>query len=273
MVTAVPSRPGSRTPAAPAAPHPAAVAPPPGALELVGVAKTYANGIVALEDVDLGVGRGELVAIVGPSGCGKSTVLRLAAGLIAPSKGRISKSAGDLAYVFQDPTLLAWRSVRANVELVCRIRGIPKQERAERSARALELVGLSEVAGHLSHELSGGMKMRVSIARALATQPDLLLLDEPFGALDEFTRQRLNDELHRIWAVEGFAAVLVTHSLREAVFLGHRIVVMAPGPGRVLSTYASPAPPTGALDHQARRESPELERLALEIGRELAFVS
>jgi len=235
--------------------------------------KTYSNGFVALGSFDLSVGQGELVSIVGPSGCGKSTVLRLAAGLIAPSRGRIDKPAGDLAYVFQDPTLLAWRTVRSNVELVCRIRKIPKAERAERSRRALELVGLAGVADHLSHELSGGMKMRVSIARALATQPDLLLLDEPFGALDEFTRQRLNDELHRIWATEQFAAVLVTHSIREAVFLGHRIVVMAPQPGRVLAVHDSPAPPDLNLNHQARRESPELERLCVEISHQLAFVS
>lgn len=243
------------------------------ALRLAGVGKTFPNGFVALEDVNLTVEQGEFVSIVGPSGCGKSTVLRLAAGLIAPSRGRIAKSAGDLAYVFQDPTLLAWRSVRANVELVCRIRKIEKKERAERSRRALELVGLSEVADHLSHELSGGMKMRVSIARALATQPDLLLLDEPFGALDEFTRQRLNDELLAIWAAEGFAAVLVTHSIREAVFLGHRIVVMAPRPGRVLSVHESPVPPDARLEQQARRESPELECLARDISHELAFVS
>lgn len=243
------------------------------ALEFSHVRKAYSNGFIALEDVNLRVGAGELLAVVGPSGCGKSTVLRLAASLLTVTSGTVRKTKDDLAYVFQDPTLLAWRTVRANVELLCRIRGIPRQERRLRSSKALELVGLSDSADKLPHELSGGMRMRVSIARALATQPSLLLLDEPFGALDEFTRKRLNDELLNIWSSLGFAAVLVTHSIREAVNFGHRVAVMAPGPGRVIAVHESPLAPGSPAAAALRWVSPALSELADKISHELAFVS
>jgi NitT/TauT family transport system ATP-binding protein len=207
----------------------------PTALRFSGVAKRYATGTLAMIGVDLELHAGEFVAIVGPSGCGKSTLLRLAAGLSKPTAGTVELAAGRPGYVFQDPTLLAWRSVARNIELPAELRGVPKQQRRRRVAAAVDLVGLRGFERHLPRMLSGGMRMRVSLARALLLDPDLCLFDEPFGALDELTRERLNDELLRLYAARRFTGLFVTHSVAEAVFLSSRVVLMSPRPGRIVA--------------------------------------
>ena len=216
-------------------------------LDLRGVAKTYANGTHALAGVDLAVRSGEFVALLGPSGCGKSTLLHLLAGLAQPSAGRIAwwgdafSSTGvagrRIALVFQSPTLMPWAAVGTNVRLPLDLARVPRAEAEGAVERALSRVGLARFAGRLPREFSRGMQMRVSIARALVTEPDLLLMDEPFGALDEFTRQRLDAELSSLWSTQRFTVVFVTHSIQEAVFLSTRIAVMAAHPGRILATW------------------------------------
>jgi NitT/TauT family transport system ATP-binding protein len=202
-----------------------------------GVSKVFANGVQALADVSLDVEAGEFLSVLGPSGCGKSTLLRLIAGLIQPSGGTIDSSAGkaELGFVFQEPTLMPWATALANVALPLKLRGVAPGERAARAAEALANVGLQGFERTWPRELSGGMKMRVSIARALVTEPRLLLMDEPFAALDEITRHRLNADLLDLWQRTGVSIVFVTHSVFESVFLSQRIVVMAARPGRVLS--------------------------------------
>ena len=214
----------------------------PGApvLAFEGVSKRFADGTVALDGVDLQVAPGELVTVVGPSGCGKSTLLRIASGLDRASGGVLRVATGKIGYVFQDPTLLPWRSVQANVELLCELEGVPRGERSRLAREALELVGLTEFGRHLPHTLSGGMRMRTSLARSLTLRPELFLLDEPFGALDEITRQRLNDELLQLFLSRRFAALFITHSVSEAVFLSTRVVVLSGRPGRVLGSFEVP---------------------------------
>ena len=209
-------------------------------LALAGVGKRFADGTAALAGVDLAVAPGELVSVVGPSGCGKSTLLRIAAGLEAATEGTVRVRAERIGYVFQDPTLLPWRTVQGNVELLAELHGLPRAERRRLASEALRLVGLEGFAQHRPRALSGGMRMRVSLARSLTLEPELFLLDEPFGALDEITRQRLGDELLRLHAARGFAALLVTHSVSEAVFLSAKVVVLSGRPGRVLGEVAVP---------------------------------
>jgi NitT/TauT family transport system ATP-binding protein len=214
------------------------------AIEARGVTKTYANGTHALAPVDLAVRPGELVTLLGPSGCGKSTLLNLFAGLVDPTEGELRWSSGTLdatggegrrlGFVFQSPTLMPWARVEANVRLPLDLLHVPRDEAQARVASALAVVGLQRFADHYPRELSGGMQMRASIARALVTEPDLLLMDEPFGALDEFTRNRLDDELVALWAARRLTIVFVTHSIHEAVYLSTRVVAMAARPGRVL---------------------------------------
>jgi len=210
------------------------------AARLRGVSVTFPNGTRAVDDVTLDVGPADFVALVGPSGCGKSTLLRLLAGLETPSSGDVLTSGGSLGYVFQDPTLLPWRSVLANVELPAALRGEDKKARRERAMRCIEQVGLAGFEHHRPAQLSGGMKMRVSIARALTTSPELFLFDEPFGALDELTRERLNEELVSLFRRRPFAGVFVTHSVSEAVFLSTRVVVLSGRPGRIVADIAVP---------------------------------
>ena len=210
-------------------------------LERVG--KVFANGVVALDDLDLKVGEHEFVSLLGPSGCGKSTALRLIAGLGEPSAGRLVWADGgeharrtrrDIGFVFQEPTLMPWATAWGNVYLPLRLHGASKRDAAPKVESALAMVGLSGFAGAYPRELSGGMKMRVSIARALVTGPRLLLMDEPFAALDEITRFRLNDDLLRLWQAERWTVVFVTHSVYESVYLSNRIAVMAARPGRIV---------------------------------------
>ncbi len=210
------------------------------ALSLAGVTKRFATGTTALVDVDLNLVAGEFVSIVGPSGCGKSTLLRLASGLDTASAGTVGLNAAATSYVFQDPTLLEWRSVRRNVELVGELRGISRDERRRAAREALALVGLTDFASHHPRQLSGGMRMRVSIARALVADPDLALFDEPFGALDEITRFKMQTELQRIFELKRFAALFITHSIAEAVYLSTRVLVMSGRPGRVVAEIAMP---------------------------------
>jgi NitT/TauT family transport system ATP-binding protein len=209
-------------------------------LAFTGVSKRFTDGTVALAGVDLRVTAGEFVSVVGPSGCGKSTLLRIASGLSDASEGSVQVHAEQLGYVFQDPTLLPWRSVQANVELFAELHGLSKDERRRRANDAIKLVGLSDFARHRPRALSGGMRMRVSLARSLTLQPELFLFDEPFGALDEITRERLNDELLQLYLTRRFAALFVTHSVIEAVFLSTRVVVLSGRPGRTLGSFAVP---------------------------------
>jgi NitT/TauT family transport system ATP-binding protein len=209
-------------------------------IELIDVSKRYGNARAVLESIDLCVLKGEFVTLLGPSGCGKSTVLRLISGLTPPSHGTLRvdgmtpENAREIvSYIFQDATLLPWRTVRQNVGLGLELEGVSRDRRAGKIAALLELVGLSHVADSYPRQLSGGMKMRVSIARALATNPRLLLMDEPFAALDEMTRDRLNEELLRLRGEQKWTAVYVTHSVTEAVFLSTRIVILALHPGRI----------------------------------------
>jgi len=225
-----------------------------------GVSKVFANGVKALDGASLEIGQGEFLSVLGPSGCGKSTLLRLIAGLTPPSAGTIEWAEGerpgdkpDIGFVFQEPTLMPWATALANVELPLKLRGVARGERAARAAEALGHVGLAGFERSYPRELSGGMKMRVSIARALVTGPKLLLMDEPFAALDEITRRRLNTDLLELWQRTRFTAVFVTHSVFESVFLSQRIAVMSARPGRILSELAIPAdyPRGGAFDTSA----------------------
>ena len=209
-------------------------------LAFSGVGRVFADGTEALRGVDLQVGRGEFVTVVGPSGCGKSTLLRLASGLDGPSTGAVTVASERVGYVFQDPTLLPWRTVSRNVELLAELERVPKPERRRRVAEVIRLVGLDGFERHRPRALSGGMRMRVSLARSLVLEPDVFLFDEPFGALDEMTRERLNDELLQLFADRQFAALFITHSVAEAVFLSTRVVVMSPRPGRLLGDVAVP---------------------------------
>jgi len=211
-------------------------------LEMSGVGRTFADGTAAVAGLDLRVRRGEFVTVVGPSGCGKSTLLRLVSGLDAPTDGTMRVARDRLGYVFQDPTLLPWRSVRRNVELLAELEGVPRAERRRRVDRVLELVGLDGFAAARPAALSGGMRMRASLARSLVLDPELFLLDEPFGALDELTRERMNDELVALFTDRALTVLFVTHSVAEAVFLSSRVMVMSPRPGRIVGEVSVPFP-------------------------------
>jgi NitT/TauT family transport system ATP-binding protein len=235
-------------------------------LKFESVDKTFKDGTVALTGADFTVAAGELVSIVGPSGCGKSTLLRIASGLDSATGGSVTVEAKSLGYVFQDPTLLPWRTVRANVELLGELHGLGKAERRQRAADAIALVGLTGFEGHMPHELSGGMRMRASLARSLTLEPDLFLFDEPFGALDEITRERLNDELLQLFTLQRFAALFITHSVTEAVFLSTRVLVMSGRPGRILADIAVPFP---YPREPALRFAPEFGALCGEVSNHL----
>ncbi|MGB3833245.1 MAG: ABC transporter ATP-binding protein [Mesorhizobium sp.] len=215
-------------------------------LSLHGVGKVFSNGVTALSGVDMAIREGDFVSLLGPSGCGKSTALRLIAGLSTPTSGAIERpgAAGNdtVGFVFQEPTLLPWASVFDNVWLPLRLRGVPRAKAAPAVMEMLARVHLERFAAAVPRELSGGMKMRVSIARALVTKPRVLLMDEPFAALDEITRFKLNDDLLDLWQDQRFTVVFVTHSVFESVFLSTRIVVMAARPGRVFRELAVEAP-------------------------------
>jgi NitT/TauT family transport system ATP-binding protein len=214
--------------------------PPEAVLAVAGVARRFPDGTLALDDVSLRVAPGEIVAVVGASGCGKSTLLRLVAGLDEVTAGRIDVDADRVGFVFQDPTLLPWRTVRGNVELLGELHGLARDDLRPRVDHALALTGLADAGRQRPRQLSGGMRMRVSLARELTLRPSLFLLDEPFGALDEITRERLNEELLALHAAESFAAVFVTHSAHEAVFLASRVLVMSPRPGRIVAEVDVP---------------------------------
>jgi NitT/TauT family transport system ATP-binding protein len=211
------------------------------AVRLRGATKAYDNGVTALGPLDLDVARGEFVALLGPSGCGKSTALRLIAGLSTPSAGTVdvSHQAGKadgrhpIGFVFQEPTLMPWATVRDNVRLPLKLANVPAAEADKRVSNALAQVGLAEFANAFPRELSGGMKMRVSLARALVTDPDILLMDEPFAALDEITRFRLNNDLLALWRALHKTVIFVTHSVFESVYLSQRVIVMTGRPGRI----------------------------------------
>ncbi len=209
-------------------------------LSLRDISLTFPNGTEAITDVNLDVTRGDFVSIVGPSGCGKSTLLRVASGLLAPTSGSVSVNSAEIGYVFQDPTLLPWRTTRRNVELLAELRGVASDVRRKRADRILETVGLGEFAEDYPRTLSGGMKMRASLARTLMLEPAVCLFDEPFGALDEMTRERLNGELIDIFLARRFAAVFVTHSIGEAVFMSSRVLVMSSRPGRIVASIDVP---------------------------------
>jgi NitT/TauT family transport system ATP-binding protein len=212
-------------------------------LQCRGVSKRFSNGTLALKEVDLQVGQHEFISLLGPSGCGKSTLLKLVSGLGLPSAGDIDwptsnydargQAQPDLSFVFQESTLLPWCNALRNVALPLKLLGVDKRERLARAAEALAAVGLAGFERSYPRELSGGMKMRVSIARAMVTRPKILLMDEPFAALDEITRSRLNSDLLALWQREKFTVIFVTHSVYESVFLSQRIVVMAARPGRI----------------------------------------
>ena len=202
---------------------------------------TYPDGFVALREISFQLEQGGFLALTGPSGCGKTTVLHMLAGLRSATSGQITvdgsppSQARGVACCFQDPRLLPWRTVDSNVALPLELEGVAADERGVRAREALDRVGLVDVSGRLPHQLSGGMRMRVSIARALVVRPKLLLLDEPFGALDEVTREQLDDELLRLWKEDGMTVVIVTHSLREAVYLAQRVLVMSGSAGPLVA--------------------------------------
>ncbi len=242
------------------------------AVEILSAEKTYPNGTQALLPVDLKIAEGEFITLLGPSGCGKSTLLKMVAGMLEPTDGRllvwrkpvqqIDESGRKMAFVFQSPTLMPWASVQTNVRLPLDLAGVPRQEADARVAEALELVGLDKFAGALPRALSGGMQMRVSIARGLVTQPDLLLMDEPFGALDEITRHRLDADLLDLWRKKKLTVIFVTHSIHEAVFLSSRVIMMAARPGRVVEQFSIDEPYPRTPDFMV---SPQFSRYAKQL--------
>lgn len=217
-------------------------APRDGALRFEGIGMVFPDGTEAISEVSFSVEPGEFVTVVGPSGCGKSTLLRIASGLLEPTAGRVLVDRDHLGYVFQDATLLPWRSVRRNVELLAELRGMPEPERREKAADAIRLVGLEGFEEHYPKSLSGGMKMRTSLARTLTLRPPVFLFDEPFGSVDEITREHLNEQTQELFRNEGFAGLFITHSISEAVFMSTRVLVMSPRPGRIVAELEVPFP-------------------------------
>ena len=249
---------------------------PPPIVEFTDASKRFGAGAPVLSHISLAASSGDFVSLIGPSGCGKSTLLRLIAGLTPLSEGQlhvgghpVAREAGDLAFVFQDATLLPWLTVRRNVEVMLRLRRAPAAQRRALADETLALVGLSSFADHYPRQLSGGQKMRVSIARALTLRPSLLLLDEPFGALDEMTRDRLNEELLALRERQRWTAFFVTHSVAEAVFLSNRIIVLAANPGRIAHEIAVdlPYPRTSET-----RQSPDYLKRVADVSRLLRLV-
>jgi NitT/TauT family transport system ATP-binding protein len=240
-------------------------------VDIRGVSKQFKGGTTALQDIDLQIDQGEFVSLIGPSGCGKSTLLRVIGDLVEPSTGTVTvngkparqaREDHDYGIVFQDAVLYDWRTVAKNVALPLELAGWSRDKRQERVTEMLDLVELRGFDGHYPWQLSGGMQQRVSIARALSFDPALLLMDEPFGALDEMTRERLNAELLRIWQASGSTVVFVTHSIAEAVFLSTRVIVMSARPGRVSKVIPIDLPqPRGP----ETREEPRFFELATEL--------
>lgn len=226
--------------------------------------KVYGNGFRALAPIDLSVRRGEITVLVGPSGCGKTTLLRMAAGLTDPTSGTMARATDRMSYVFQDPTLLAWRNVQTNVELVAKLQKVPRKERRDRAEQAIRMVGLDGFEKAYPRELSGGMKMRASLARSVTSDPELLLMDEPFAALDEFTREKMGAELLRLWREKRFSVLFITHSIYEACTLGHQIALMNTGPGHIVEVIRSPSPPS--LDAESTRDESALRALQEQIS-------
>jgi NitT/TauT family transport system ATP-binding protein len=253
---------------------------PPPAVEVLSADKVFSNGTRGLAPISLNIAQGEFLTLIGPSGCGKSTLLKLIANLIEPSDGRLLWWRGDFgqvgregrrfAFVFQEPTLMPWARVDANVRLPLELANVPAAAAAPVVADAIERVGLSAFTRHYPRQLSGGMKMRVSIARALATKPNLLLMDEPFGALDEFTRNKLDADLVRLWWERKLTNVFVTHSIYEAVFLSTRIIVMAANPGRIFRTMTIDQPQPR---DEGFRDSPKFAAYCRELSTWLAEAS
>jgi NitT/TauT family transport system ATP-binding protein len=236
--------------------------------ELHRVERSFANGVQALGPLDLAVQKGEFLSLLGPSGCGKSTCLRILAGLLEPSAGTLNwaQAKPRIGFVFQDPTLMPWANSRDNVRLPLDLAGVPREEANARAEGALARVGLGEFSRVYPRALSGGMRMRVSIARALASQPELLLMDEPFAALDEISREALNEDLLRLWREDGLSIVFVTHSVYESTFLSTRIVTLSPRPGRVAHEFNLDSP----LDRTSEwRMSPQFAEAARAVSRSL----
>jgi len=236
------------------------------ALSFNGVSMVYPDGTHALSETSFDVRPGEFVTVVGPSGCGKSTLLKIASGLNRPTTGTVTVDRSKVGYVFQDATLLQWRNVQRNVELLAELEGVPKAERTRRADLAIQLVGLSGFEKKYPKQLSGGMKMRASLARSLVLDPSVFLFDEPFGAVDEITRERLNDEVIALFNRQGFAGLFITHSISEAVFLSTRVLVMSARPGRIVAEFPIPLAYPRVPD---LRFEPEFARLCGAISQEL----
>ena len=241
-------------------------APAGSTLVFDGVGMIYPDGTEALKDISFSVTPGEFVTVVGPSGCGKSTLLRLASGLLEHTAGEVSVDRDQIGYVFQDATLLPWRTVQKNVELLAELHDIDPSERTRRANEAITLVDLTGFEQHHPKRLSGGMKMRVSLARSLTLDPSVFLFDEPFGALDEITRERLNDEVLELFALKQFAGLFITHSIYEAIYMSTRVLVMSARPGRVIAEFDVPF---GFPRDTNFRFSPEFAELSGEVSEAL----
>ena len=242
--------------------RPRAVAPEP-AVRIDRVGKRFGNGPVVLDDITLDIAPGEFVCLLGASGCWKSTLLNLIAGLELPTSGRIETPAAGAAVMFQESALMPWLTARRNVELALRLRGVPRAERREKALDLLDTVNLADAADKRPHELSGGMRQRVALARALAQDRPVLLMDEPFAALDAITRDLLHEELERVWRATGRTIVFVTHNVREAARLGQRVVLLTSRPGRIGGEWRI------AQTNGRRIESPEVAALSIEITDQL----
>lgn len=225
-----------------------------GALGFKNVGMTFPDGTKALGGVSFDINPGEFVTVVGPSGCGKSTLLRIASNLETETEGKCEIDRNSIGYVFQDATLLPWRTVRKNIEIIAELHGIDKAEREKLAQDAINLVGLTGFEEKYPRQLSGGMRMRASLARSLVMKPRVFLFDEPFGALDEITRERLNDELLRLFQIEGFAGLFITHSISEAVYMSTKVLVMSARPGQIIGGFDIPFsyPRSHSLRYEAK---------------------
>ncbi len=240
--------------------------PSAGSLAFNEISMVFPDGTEAIDRVSFSVERGEFVTVVGPSGCGKSTLLKIASGLLEATAGTVEVDRERLGYVFQDATLLAWRTVQRNVELLAELHGFDAAERGRLATEAIQTVGLAGFENHYPRALSGGMKMRASLARTLTLKPPVFLFDEPFGAVDEITREHLNEETQRLFVAEGFAGLFITHSISEAVYMSSRVLVMSARPGRIVAEFEVP------FDYPRPRDlrfEPEFARLSGEISHAL----